>query len=442
MGRYDRGIDPSPQRRATLSPLVLAAWVLAAVLVLPQPWHQLRVPIDPMIDLHVYRDAGLSLLHHNPVYAHYTITRASVLPFTYPPLAALLAVPLALVPFGAAMVAWDVAVYAALLCCLRWSLAGYRARLRRDGAGYEPLVLPAAFVVACWLLPGRQQVHFGQVGVLLMTLVMADLLTPVTGRWRGVLVGLATAIKLTPGVFIVGLWLAGRRRTAGMAAATVVLLTGLSALVAPGSARAYWTSALFASDRLGNNADPTNQSLRGIVLRTPLVHLSATLMFLALAAVVGTVGLRKAAAAWQAGDELTAVALVGLLSALLSPVAWIHHFVYLFPLLAVLVRDGRRLLAAALAAMWLFDLPAAGHALLGVTWLPLAGLLGWLLEAALCLSMAAVVLWLPVPRPARSPRPARPSRPGQAPPDAGVFSKPDLLEPARSQPTAVPAGRP
>jgi alpha-1,2-mannosyltransferase len=243
-------------------------------------------------------------------------------------------------------------------------------------------------------------------------------------------------------VFIVGLWLAGRRRTAGMAAATVVLLTGLSALVAPGSARAYWTSALFASDRLGNNADPTNQSLRGIVLRTPLVHLSATLMFLALAAVVGTVGLRKAAAAWQAGDELTAVALVGLLSALLSPVAWIHHFVYLFPLLAVLVRDGRRLLAAALAAMWLFDLPAAGHALLGVTWLPLAGLLGWLLEAALCLSMAAVVLWLPVPRPARSPRPARPSRPGQAPPDAGVFSKPDLLEPARSQPTAVPAGRP
>jgi alpha-1,2-mannosyltransferase len=376
-------------------------WLTAVLLVLPQPLHQIRVQVDPMIDLHVYRDAGLSLLHHDPVYAHYTITSASVLPFTYPPLAALLALPLAFLPFVAVKIGWDLAIYAALLWCLRSVLAPYRVRLRAAGVRSEILVLPVAFVVATRLLPGRQQVHFGQVGLFLMTLVLVDLLTPWTGRWRGVLVGLATAIKLTPGVFIVGLWLAGRRRTAGMAAAAFGLLTGLAALAAPGSSRAYWTSAVFASDRLGDNADPTNQSLRGLVLRTPLTHLSATAVFLLLAALVGAVGLRKAAAAWRAGDDLAAVTLVGLLTALLSPVAWIHHYVFVIALLALLLRDRRLILTLILAVMWTLDLPAAGFALRNHHGIPLAGVWGWLLEAALSLSMAAVVLWLPVRRPPR-----------------------------------------
>ena len=39
-------------------------------------------------------------------------------------------------------------------------------------------------------------------------------------RWpRGALIGLATAIKLVPGVFIVYLLITGRRRAAGVAAA-------------------------------------------------------------------------------------------------------------------------------------------------------------------------------------------------------------------------------
>lgn len=382
-------------------------WLVAALVVLPQPLHQIRVSVDPMIDLHVYRDAGLSLLHHDPVYAHYTVTSASVLPFTYPPLAALLALPLAFIPFGLVMVLWDVAIYAALVWCLRLVLTPYRYQLRTAGVRFEVAVLPAAFVVATRLLPGRQQVHFGQVGVFLMTLVLVDLLTPLTGRWRGVLVGVATAIKLTPGVFIVALWLTGRRRTAGMAAASFALLTGLTALAAPGSSRAYWTDALFASDRLGDNADPTNQSLRGLVLRTSLTHLSATLVFIALAALVGAVGLRKASAAWRAGDDLAALTIVGLLSALLSPVAWIHHYVFVFVLLALLMRDRRVALAAILAAMWIFDLPAAGFALRGQHAIPLVGVWSWLVEGALGLSMVAVVLWLPVRRPPMLPLPAQ-----------------------------------
>lgn len=378
----------------------MLCWVAAVLLMLPQPWHQLRMQVDPSIDLHVYRDAGVSLLHHRPVYAQYTITRFNVLPFTYPPLAAILAVPLALLPFLLVRAVWDLAVYAVLAYVLRLVLVPVRGRLRaqaRPGRwSWEPVVLPATWLVCGYLLPGRQQVHFGQVGVFLMALVVVDLLTPHTGRWRGVLVGLATAIKLTPGVFIVALLVAGRRRAAAVAAGTAAGLTLLAALVAPGTSRSYWTNALFDSDRLGNNADPTNQSLRGIVLRGPLHHLPATVAFVLIAAVVGAVGLRKAAIAWRSGDELAAVTVAGLLTALLSPVAWIHHYVYLFMLFALLLRDGRWRPVVALAALWWQDVPSLGHTLLAHHTLPMLDPFWQLLQDSLGLSMVVVVCWLPV----------------------------------------------
>lgn len=371
-------------------------WVAALLVVWPQPWHQLRVSTDFMIDLHVYRDAGVSLLHHHPVYSHYTLTHANLLPFTYPPVAALLAVPLAVLPLTVVGLLWDIAVYATLIWLLRLLLVPVRGRVRVQRPALEPWLLPTSFVVCSYLLPGREQVHFGQVGLFLLALIAVDLLTPHTGRWRGVLVGLATAIKLTPGVFIVALFFAGRRRAAAIATASFAGVSLLAALAAPGSSKDYWTSALFDSNRLGNNADPTNQSLRGLILRTPLHHLSATLVFLAAATTVGVIGLVAAVRKARDGDELAVVTVVGLLSCLLSPVAWVHHYVYLFPLLAMLVRDGRFRVAAGLSVLWLVNWPGvAAH------WASRPGvqaLFGTLLQDSLGLSMVAVVGWLALNR--------------------------------------------
>ena len=70
-------------------------------------------PLDQwQVDVEVYRQAGVSLLTGRPVYA--AITEApQLLPFTYPPFAAILALPLALVPFGAVGWLWTAAQIAA-----------------------------------------------------------------------------------------------------------------------------------------------------------------------------------------------------------------------------------------------------------------------------------------------------------------------------------------
>ena len=370
-------------------------WAIAIAIVTPFALHQLQVKVDPIIDLHVYRDAGLSLLHHEPVYSHYTVTRYSVLPFTYPPFAAALAMPMAVLPLTWVGAIWNVAVYVALVIVLRIVLVPVRDQVAAWRPSLEPYVLPIAWLGSAFLIVGQQQVHYGQVGFFLMAMICVDLLTPKTGRWRGVLVGLATAIKLTPGVFIIALFVSGRRRAAGVATATAALVSGLTAIAAPASSRAYWTGALFDSDRLGENSDATNQSLRGMLLRTGLDHLLVTVLFVAAVLVIGGVGLRKAVWAWNDGDDLLAVTIVGLLMALLSPVGWIHHFVFVIPLLALLLRDHRWKAFLVMAALWSFNWPILwSHQITHeqLTWF------GWgrtLLASTLGLSAVAVLLWLP-----------------------------------------------
>ena len=74
----------------------------------------------------------------------------------------------------------------------------------------------------------------GQIGIVLMALVLADTLPRSTRLPRGVLVGVATAIKLLPGVFV--LVLGGHEALAcgGDRVATTVGLWGVTALLRPG----------------------------------------------------------------------------------------------------------------------------------------------------------------------------------------------------------------
>jgi alpha-1,2-mannosyltransferase len=333
-------------------------WLLAVVAVLPLPWHQLQLKGDVLVDLHVYREAGVSLLHHRPVYAQYVNTQYSLLPFTYPPPAAVLAVPLALLPLRVDGAIWFVAILLLLawIARLLFTTAAREVGLRFPRL--EPFLVPASFIGMTYLLPIHEQFRFGQVGVFLLALVLADLLTPKTGRFRGVLVGVATAIKLTPGVYVIGLALARRWRDAAMVLVGFLGVVALSWAAAPATSKAYWTDELFHSDRLGNNAGPANQSLRGALLRTRLDGLPGTAVLAAAIVVVGVAGFWVSTRAWKRGDELLAVTVVGLLSCLLSPVAWTHHYVYVLPLLALLVRDRHYVWTAVMAYVWSFNWPA------------------------------------------------------------------------------------
>jgi alpha-1,2-mannosyltransferase len=309
-----------------------------------------------MLDLNVYRSGGQAILHGEQLY---TIRAADRLPFTYPPLSAILSVPLALVPFKADKFLWLVPMYWPLVLAVQ---TGFRPVLTRLGSA-GPAVLPLILAITAYLQPVMQGIGFGQVDLLLLALCLIDCLAK-SPRWpRGLLIGIATAIKLEPGVFIIYLWITGRRRAAVTAALSFASLTALAWAISPSDSAAYWGGAIFQTKRLGGNGSAANQALRGMVLRALRFHphVAPDLVWLPLALIVGVTGFVAARACWRRGNEVAAIATTGLLGALLSPVAWIHHLCWVVIAIGVVTGNGRnprRVLLAALAGvLFLTTLP-------------------------------------------------------------------------------------
>jgi alpha-1,2-mannosyltransferase len=330
--------------------LAAVAWTLALAAI---GYLVMTAVTGTMLDLHVYRSGGQAILHGANLYA---IRAADNLPFTYPPVSAILSVPLALLPFVADKIGWIAVVLASLMLAVR---AGFRPLLDRAG-GAAPAVFPVILAIAAYLQPVMQGIGFGQVDLVLLGLCLTDCMATAP-RWpRGLLIGLATAIKLMPGVFVIYLLITGRRRAAGIAALSFAGLTALAWGISPANSATYWTNAIFQTGRLGGNGSAANQSLRGIVLR---VHadVAPNLVWLPLVLIVGIAGFAMARACQQRGQELAGITITGLLGALLSPVGWIHHLCWVVLAIGVVTGDGRvarRVLPAALTtALFLSILP-------------------------------------------------------------------------------------
>ncbi|MGB2571338.1 glycosyltransferase family 87 protein [Micromonospora citrea] len=254
--------------------------------------------------------------------------------FTYPPFAALVMLPMAYLPWPAAITV-SVAASVVVSTVLIWWLLDPVSRR----AGWTRwFALAVALCLAAAYEPMRETVNFGQVNMLLLFLVAVDLLRllPAGNRWAGVGIGLATAIKLTPGVFIVYLLVTRRWRAAftSMAAATVATL--VAAALFPDASREFWTSALWNTGRVGELAFVSNQSLRGVVARLDPEHPS-TLAWLVLVLATLALWAWRCRAAAAVGDQATGLALTGALMCLVSPVTWVHHLVWLIPGLILLV---------------------------------------------------------------------------------------------------------
>ena len=364
-----------------------------------------------MLDLGVYRGGGLTILHGGHLYA----IRDKAGLFTYPPVAAVLAVPLALIPWRAAQFAWLPMIYVPLAIVVWISFRPLLTRARR----YAPAVFAVLLAAAAFLTPLREELHYGQVDIFLVALCLVDCAT-VRPRWpRGALIGLATAIKLVPGVFIIYLLVTGQRKAAGVSALTFAGLSGLTWLIAPGDSATYWTSAVFNSNRLGGNTQAANQSLRGMLLRLFAPASAPTALWLALALLVAVAGFAAAWALHRRGQEMAAIAVTGLLAALLSPVAWIHHLCWVVIAIGVLVGDGRSwrrvLAAAATSALFASNLPIRGKFILEAGGAPI----WWtrFLEATFGLAAIALIGILYAIRPTEADRHAPAET--EAPADSG-----------------------
>jgi alpha-1,2-mannosyltransferase len=324
-------------RQAALPAVAVLLVAQAAVLALWPAAHVL------MIDLQVYRAGGEHVLAGVPLYDGGVLLD---LPFVYPPFAAVAFVPLTLLPLPVLKVAWTAAGVALLAFVVRRSAAvvGVRA---------SPAVTALLVAGLLALDPVRTTFYLGQINIVLLAMVLADLTGRPDGRLRGAGVGLAAAVKLTPLVFVAYLVLTGRRRAAAAAVAVFAAAVGVGFLVAPADSAVFWLDGTFAAaDRISAVASTANHSLNGLLARTG----ADTGVGLATAAVLGAVGLAVAVLAHRRGEELLALTVCGLLSAAAAPFAWSHHFVWFGPLAVLLAHyatAGDRRAQAALAGLLL-----------------------------------------------------------------------------------------
>ena len=307
------------------------------------------------IDIDVYRMGGRAWLDGQSLYTADASfhTQADVdLPFTYPPLAAIVFAPFALLSLPAA----SAAITATTLVLLVVSTVIVRTRLDVwDGPGWAAVTREPAWLRRSWLAlaivapaaiylePIRANFDFGQINVVLMTLVLADTVPRRTPWPRGLLLGLAIALKLTPAVFL--LYFVVRRD--GRAVLTALMsfagATVLGFVLAWRDSWEYWTTTIRDTDRIGTATLNTNQNIAGTLARLGLtdgVHFAVWTVgcFAALGLTVWATRrlLRAAARSKPEGYEpvlvLICVALFGLV---VSPVSWSHHWVWTLPTLVV-----------------------------------------------------------------------------------------------------------
>ncbi len=318
--------------------LLLLAGILYAVVAIP-------VGIRRGGDLEAHFAAARLWLGGLPLYAQ--PPRVGV---WWPPVAVLLVAPFALVAQLSASVAKG-AWAAGSLLCLGWSVA----RLPRDR--WKPVALALAAVA----VPLHRNFEDLNLNTVLLALIVAAAYELGRGREgrAGAWIGAAAALKVFPAVWL--LYLAYRKRWRTLAIG-IAVAAGLS--VAPllryGARGAFdavrdWlaNSAPVAWTQLGSN-----QSLAALATRLHLGGAAVAVLDLGCLA-LGILALRRPKVADGAFEEL---AVVGLVAVLLSPIAWVHYFLFALPVWIIALRLPSRQRARA----WSISLLLAGVATSGI----------------------------------------------------------------------------
>ncbi|RFU38526.1 DUF2029 domain-containing protein [Actinomadura logoneensis] len=265
--------------------------------------------------------------------------------YTNTPVFALLCSPLAGIPLTAARVAWQAASLGALV----WACASV---LELAGRPVTRGTVAALVAAAALLEPMYHTFFQGQVNLFLLALVLADVRAVARGRTAGFGIGVAAAVKLTPGIFIVLLLAAGRVRAAAVAAGTFAAAVAGAWLVAPDASRTYWSGTFRDTSRVGVTYI-SNQSPFGALSRLLGGHPDRVQgWYPAVSVAVAVLGLAVAARWARRGDWLAAVSVTGTTGLLVSPISWAHHWVWVLPALVLLVRNGHRATAACAYALF------------------------------------------------------------------------------------------
>ena len=307
-------------RRPQLAYVILASVV--AVLLWTR-WGGITKGI--WIDLDVYIRGAAAVLRHEPLYG----VSVQGQPFTYTPFAALFFVPLELL--GNVIARWVLTTASIGCYLLVVVVCARRLRMTLASAGLVGLA-GLAFD------PFARNILLGQINLVLVALVVVDLFV-IPVRYRGILIGLATGIKLVPGAFILFLVLKREWTAALRSLAAFALTIGLGAVLAPHDSWQYWSGGFINLSRFGAGAviRGDNQSLAGAFMRLSRDLAPPTILTLLLSASVMALGLVAAKRQIDSGNDVTGLVCIAVGSLLASPISWTHHWVWVVPLLLLTV---------------------------------------------------------------------------------------------------------
>lgn len=334
--------DPTPRRRGRSAALTVGAAVVVLGAMTGIAYNILGLPglrsLRSLgdyyrIDLDVYRLGGGVFAAGSPLYGEMPPTAlGNTLPFTYPPIAAVLFSPLSQITLF-----WAGIVVTTLSLVLLF--ATIVLTLRSIGVAPRTLVLWAAaavFAVSMVLEPVFSTLDYGQINIILMAFVAADCLPRKTPWPRGALIGFVAAVKLTPAVFVLFFLFRKDFRAAVVSGLSFAAFTALGFLATFSDSITYWTDTLIDSDRIGRPAYPANQSITGVLARFGLDDSVRSVLWIALSLcllAVVFVAMRRAFAAQQTALALGVNAMFGLL---VSPISWSHHWVWIVPFMVTL----------------------------------------------------------------------------------------------------------
>lgn len=386
---------------------VLGQWYLHL-----QFWSQI-----PATDVRVYAQGGRWALAHADVYAGtFETAFTGFLPFSYPPFAAVLMIPVGMLPDAWLMPVWTLASLVSLAAILALS---FNAVLIRSPRRW--LVIVMALIVVIPTEPISELLPFGQIGTILTLACLLDVMGRSGRLPRGVLVGLMTAVKLTPGLFIVHWFTTKQWRPALTACATTAVAWCVGALWLPESTWTYlWTQRLIVNPtaRAASPALEYNQSLGGLLARLHDGDIPVR-VYVPLALLLCAAGLFAAAVVWRANDPIGTAAVVGLTSVMVSPVSWSHHAVWMLPALGAVVGNGRspRRVAVGIGLLACLYYPTRG-------WQPIESTFAfqevWFVLYGLTLILLTSISWRAVHRTDRTSRPDSADPVPPAPGPAGL----------------------
>lgn len=311
------------------------------------------------VDIDVYRLGGQHVLSSDLYSARFG---NSGLLFTYTPFAALVFALLGLhLGVWSLQCVWAVTNIGALAALVYLSIRIVVPGLRRKHVVRWALLL---LLPALALNPVFTTVGLGQINLVLCVLITWDLGTERRIGSRtvplGIATGFAAAVKLTPLIFVPYLIVTRRGRGAFNTLVTFIGCQVTAFLVSPGNSWTFWTKDVLDSRRAGALLYASDQNLSSVLER--LHHGPVfSLVLLPALVVIGSGGLALGAWAHQRSSAVLGLLVCATTGLIVSPITWVHHLVWVVPVIVWLAvgadRPRRGPLLAGVAAVLFIAAP-------------------------------------------------------------------------------------